>query len=209
MYPSSVSRSASRAVLHTDTRMCSASESTHTESGKLYRKVKHRPRPKVSSRQRPKRAPTKRRSPRRLRRRGPHTEHGLGVLSRKRKSWYNANVPLPCLSLGVPCRATAVATCLVRGILYIHPVSPVRRPGQCCIHTHPCLTPTFHIWPIKDSLSLVFVRARIKHPFITPAHLHYPHYCNTYARFLCNIWPPPDPPCWCHTPYNIGNDNIV
>ena len=31
-------------------RVCSASGSTHTESGKLYRKVKHRARPKVSSR---------------------------------------------------------------------------------------------------------------------------------------------------------------
>ena len=61
---------------------CSASGPTHTESGKLYRKVKHRARPKVTSRHRPKRAPTKRRSPRPLRRRAPHTEHGLGVLSR-------------------------------------------------------------------------------------------------------------------------------
>jgi len=39
--------------------------------------------------------------------------------------------------------------------------------------------------------------------------LQYPHYCNTIARLLRNIWPPPDPPFICHTPYNIGNDNIV
>jgi len=31
---------------------------------------------------------------------------------------------------------------------------------------------------------LVFVCARANHPFITPAHLHYPHYCNTIARRL-------------------------
>jgi len=66
------------------------SGSTHTESGKLYRKVEHRARSKVCSRQRPKRAPTKRRSPRRLRRRAPHTEQGFGVwkslLGRTRKT---------------------------------------------------------------------------------------------------------------------------
>ena len=42
-------------------------------------------------------------------------------------------------------------------------------------------------WPIQDIISLVFVCARINHPFITPAHLHYPHYCNAYTRLLCNI----------------------
>jgi len=52
----------------------------HTENNKLYRKVKHRARPNISSRQRPKRAPIRRRSRRRQRRRPPHTEHGLGVL---------------------------------------------------------------------------------------------------------------------------------
>jgi len=31
-------------------------------------------------------------------------------------------------------------------------------------------------WPIQDSLSIVCVCARINHPFITPAHLHYLHY---------------------------------
>ena len=61
--------------------LCSADGSTHTESNKLYRKVKHRARPNLSSRQRPKRAPTRRRSRRRQRREEPHTEHGLGVRS--------------------------------------------------------------------------------------------------------------------------------
>jgi len=42
--------------------LCSASGSTHIESGKLYSKVKHRSRPNVSSPQWPKRAPAKRRS---------------------------------------------------------------------------------------------------------------------------------------------------
>jgi len=63
-----------------DRSICSADRSTHTESNKLYRTVKHRARPNISSRQRPKRAPTRRRSRRRQRRGEPHTEHGLGVL---------------------------------------------------------------------------------------------------------------------------------
>jgi len=40
---------------------------------------------------------------------------------------------------------------------------------------------------IQDILSLVFVCARINHPFITPADLHYKHYCNTIARRLRHI----------------------
>jgi len=64
-------------------------------------------------------------------------------------------------------------------------------------------------WPKQDILSLVFVCARINQPFITPAHSHYPHYCITTARLLRHIYTPPDPPFICHTPYNIGNDNIV
>ena len=59
--------------------ICSADGSTLTESNKLYRKVKHRARPNLSSRQRPKRPPIRRRSRRRQRRGEPHTEHGLGV----------------------------------------------------------------------------------------------------------------------------------
>jgi len=60
--------------------VCSADGSTHTESNKLYRKVKHRSRPNLSSRQRPKRAPIRRRSRRRQRRGELHTKHGLRVL---------------------------------------------------------------------------------------------------------------------------------
>jgi len=57
-----------------------ADGSTHTESNRLYRNVKHRARPNPSSRQHPKRAPIRRRLRRRQRRGKPHTEHGLGVL---------------------------------------------------------------------------------------------------------------------------------
>jgi len=36
---------------------------------------------------------------------------------------------------------------------------------------------------------------------------------HTAAILLHGYWamydPPPDPPCVCHTPYNIGNGNIV
>ena len=42
-------------------QLCSADGSTHTESNKLYRKVKHRYRPNLSILQRPKRAPIRRR----------------------------------------------------------------------------------------------------------------------------------------------------
>jgi len=42
-----------------------------------------------------------------------------------------------------------------------------------------------------------------------PLHLHCSHYCNTIARRMRNIRPPPDPPCVCNTPYNIGSGNIV
>ena len=49
-------------------------------------------------------------------------------------------------------------------------------------------------WPVQDILLLVFVCAGVNHPFITPAHLHYPHYCNTIARLVRNTRPPPDPP---------------
>jgi len=65
------------------------------------------------------------------------------------------------------------------------------------------------LYKIFSHLFLCVACARINHPFITPAHPHYPHYCNTIARRLRHIYPPPDPPFICHTPYNIGNGNIV
>jgi len=42
-----------------------------------------------------------------------------------------------------------------------------------------------------------------------PPYLHCPHYCNTITRLLRNIRRPPDLPCVCHTPYTMGNSNIV
>jgi len=42
-----------------------------------------------------------------------------------------------------------------------------------------------------------------------PLHLHCSHPCSTIARRMHNIRPPPDPPCICHTPYNIGSGNIL
>jgi len=45
--------------------------------------------------------------------------------------------------------------------------------------------------------------------FYRSLHLHCSHYCNTIARLMLNIRPPPNPLCVCHTPYNIGSGNIV
>jgi len=61
-------------------RLCSAGGSTHTESNKLYRKVKHRSPPKSILTPTAKSRPVRRRSRRLQGRRAPHTEHGLGVL---------------------------------------------------------------------------------------------------------------------------------
>jgi len=42
-----------------------------------------------------------------------------------------------------------------------------------------------------------------------PAHLQCPHCCNTIERLLGNIRHLFDLPFVCHTPINIGNNNIV
>jgi len=60
--------------------ICSADGSTHTESNKLYRKIKHRSPPKSFLTPTAKARPARRRSRRLQGRRAPHTEHGLGVL---------------------------------------------------------------------------------------------------------------------------------
>jgi len=44
---------------------------------------------------------------------------------------------------------------------------------------------------------------------LPPHHLQSLPYCNTIARLLRNIRPPTDAPFVCHTPYNIGDGNIV
>jgi len=57
--------------------LCSACGSTHTESGKLYHKVKHRSPPKSFLTPTAKARPVRRRSRRSQERGAPHTEHGL------------------------------------------------------------------------------------------------------------------------------------
>jgi len=57
-------------------------------------------------------------------------------------------------------------------------------------------------WPKRDIVLLVFVCTRINHPFITSAHSHYPHYCNTIARLLRHIYTPPPRPTR-YMPYTI------
>ena len=64
-------------------------------------------------------------------------------------------------------------------------------------------------WPLQDIVLLLVVCARVNRPFILPARLHCPHWCNTFARLLGNIRPALDLPLICHTPYNIGTNNIV
>jgi len=56
---------------------------------------------------------------------------------------------------------------------------------------------------------LLVVCARINRPCIVLARLHCPHCCNTIAQVLGNIRPALDPPCVCHAPHLIGNDNIM
>jgi len=44
---------------------------------------------------------------------------------------------------------------------------------------------------------------------IEPTYLQSIPYCNTIAQPLRNTRPPTDPSFECHTPYNIGDGNIV
>ena len=64
-------------------------------------------------------------------------------------------------------------------------------------------------WPLQDIRSLRGYCARINHPFIPHTHLHWPHCCNTIARLLGSIAHLLDPPFVWHTPYTIGNNNIL
>jgi len=64
-------------------------------------------------------------------------------------------------------------------------------------------------WPSQEIHCLRGFWARVNHPFIAPPNLHCSRYCNTIARLLRNIRPPPDPACVCHTPYNIGKGTVV
>jgi len=64
-------------------------------------------------------------------------------------------------------------------------------------------------WPSEDIVLLLVVCARINRPFILPARLHCPHVAIPLHGYWAIYDPPPDPRCVCHTPYNIGNGNIV
>jgi len=107
-----------------------------------------------------------------------------------------------------------VDSILIRFAIYIIYYIYICVRVYLCMHIYACLfkltvrTPV-GAWPIQDMLSLVCVSAAIIYPFITPAHLRYPHSCNRIARLLHPYISPPDPPCICLTPYNIGKDNIV
>ena len=63
--------------------------------------------------------------------------------------------------------------------------------------------------PLQDIVLHRGCCARINHPVIALLHLHCPHYCITIARLLCITIPPNDPLFVWHTPYNIGDGNIV
>ena len=64
-------------------------------------------------------------------------------------------------------------------------------------------------WLLQDIRLLQSFCGRANHPFLAPPYLQSPYYCNTIARLLRNIRRPADPPLVCHTPYNIGDGNIV
>jgi len=81
--------------------LCSVCGSTHTESGKLYRKVKHRSPPKSFLTPTAKARPVRRRSRRSQGRGAPQTEHGLGVLLTVKFVFLSGNV-LPVLRLVPP-----------------------------------------------------------------------------------------------------------
>ena len=79
---------------------------------------------------------------------------------------------------------------------------PSTRPP--CLYPCPASTLTCTRYSFTPKLSCTSQSS-----FYCPLHLHCSHYCNTAARLMRNIRPPPDPPCVCHIPYNIGSGNIV
>ena len=64
-------------------------------------------------------------------------------------------------------------------------------------------------WPLQEIVSLQSFIVGINHPFVTPPHLQSLPYCNTIAPLLRKIRPLTAPPFVCHTPYDIGDGNIV
>jgi len=64
-------------------------------------------------------------------------------------------------------------------------------------------------WPLQDIRSLHSFHALVNHPFIALS-ICIAHTIVILLHDQCAVYdPPPDPPCVCHTPYNIGNVNIV
>ena len=64
-------------------------------------------------------------------------------------------------------------------------------------------------WPLQDILLRRGICARIKHPYLPPAHLHWPLCRHTIARPLGSIPHLRDPLFASHSPYKIGDNNIV
>ena len=97
-----------------------------------------------------------------------------------------ARLHCPCTAFGQ--YTTPPPTPLVYAIHHKILVIAISCKGQGAMH---CKTTSLvTCWPIQDIRSLVFVCARINHPFINSAHSRYPHYCITIARLLRHIHPP-------------------
>jgi len=72
---------------------------------------------------------------------------------------------------------------------------------------------TIAAWPQVSLYKILFqskvLLSESLHLFIPPPYLQRLPFCNTIARLLRNIRPPTAPPSVCHTPYTIGDGNIV
>jgi len=88
----------------------------------------------------------------------------------------------------------------IRKLVFLAAGKPLPRPGLCLALTRYCFT---------SKLYQRFI-VGVNHPFIAPPPLANPtllqYYCTTIAQYTP---PPTDPFCVCHTPYSIGNGNIV
>jgi len=64
-------------------------------------------------------------------------------------------------------------------------------------------------WRLQDIVLLEGLCARII-PLLLPPPIRVAHTIALLLHDCCAIYDPPfDPSCVCHTPYNIGNDNIM
>jgi len=64
-------------------------------------------------------------------------------------------------------------------------------------------------WPSKGIRSLQSCLELVYHPCIAPFICFAHNIAIPLHDEMRNIRPPPGPPCIFHTPYNIGNGNIV